>query len=125
MEVMGLKEAEYIAELIQTKKNPLLCIPAGSSTECVFSALVKLYEEGKVSFKDVKFVGLDEWYDYDRYEGTCRWMLDNALFKHIDVKEKICVSLTPILKTEKKNVQKWRSLSKIMVVLTACFWVWE
>ena len=26
---------------------------------------------------------------------------------------------------EKKNVQKWRSLSKIMVVLTACFWVWE
>ena len=52
-------------------------------------------------------------------------MLDNALFKHIDVKEEICVSLTPILKTEKKNVQKWRSLSKIMVVLTACFWVWE
>ena len=87
MEVMGLKEAEYFVELIQTKKNPLLCIPAGSSAECVFSALVKLYEEEMVSFKDVKFVGLDEWYDYDRYEGACRWMFDNALFKHIDVKE--------------------------------------
>lgn len=69
---MGLKEAEYIVEIIKTKKNPLLCIPAGSSADCVFSALVKLYEEGKVNFKNVKFVGLDEWYDYDRYEGTCR-----------------------------------------------------
>ncbi|MGN1404708.1 MAG: 6-phosphogluconolactonase [Erysipelotrichaceae bacterium] len=87
MEEMGLKEAEHIAEIIQAKKNPLLCIPAGSSAECVFSALVKLYEEGGISFKDVKFVGLDEWCGYYRYEGTCRWMLDNALFKHIDVKE--------------------------------------
>ena len=69
---MGLKEAEYIVEIIKTKKNPLLCIPACSSADCVFSAPVKLYEEGKVNFKNVKFVGLDEWYDYDRYEGTCR-----------------------------------------------------
>ena len=48
---MGLKEAEYIVEIIKTKKNPLLCIPACSSADCVFSALVKLYEEGKVNFK--------------------------------------------------------------------------
>ena len=84
---MGLKEAEYIVEIIKTKKNPLLCIPACSSADCVFSALVKLYEEGKVNFKNVKFAGVDEWCGCDRYEGTCRWMLDNALFKHIDVKE--------------------------------------
>ena len=48
---MGLKEAEYIVEIIKTKKNPLSCIPAGSSADCVFSALVKLYEEGKVNYK--------------------------------------------------------------------------
>ena len=84
---MGLKEAEYIVEIIKTKKNPLLCIPACSSAGCVFSALVKLYEEGKVNFKNVKFAGVDEWCGCDRYERTCRWMLDNALFKHIDVKE--------------------------------------
>lgn len=84
---MGLKEAEYIVEIIKTKKNPLLCIPACSSADCVFSALVKLYEEGKVNFKNVKFAVVDEWCGCDRYERTCRWMLDNALFKHIDVKE--------------------------------------
>lgn len=54
---------------------------------------------------------------------------DECLIMHclniLMLKKKICVSLTPILKTEKNNVQKWRSLSKIMVVLTACFWVWE
>ena len=54
---------------------------------------------------------------------------DGCLIMHclniLMLKKKICVSLTPILKTEKNNVQKWRSLSKIMVVLTACFWVWE
>ena len=54
---------------------------------------------------------------------------DGCLIMHclniLMLKKKICVSLTSILKTEKKNVQKWRSLSKIMVVLTACFWVWE
>ena len=66
---MGLKEAEYIVEIIKIKKNPLSCIPAGSSADCVFS--VKLYEEGKVNFKNVKFAGLDEWCGYDRYEGTC------------------------------------------------------
>lgn len=69
---MGLKEAEYIVEIIKTKKNPLLCIPACSSAGCVFSALVKLYEEGKVNFKNVKFAGVDEWCGCDRYEGTCR-----------------------------------------------------
>ena len=55
--------------------------------------------------------------------------VDGCLIMHclniLMLKKKICVSLTPILKTEKKDVQKWRSLSKIMVVLTACFWVWE
>ena len=53
---------------------------------------------------------------------------DGCLIMHclniLMLKKKICVSLTPILKTEKKNEQKWRSLSKIMVVLTACFWAW-
>ena len=68
---MGLKEAEYIVEIIKTKKNPLLCIPACSSADCVFSALVKLYEEGKVNFKNAKFAGVDEWCGCDRYEGTC------------------------------------------------------
>ena len=54
---------------------------------------------------------------------------DECLIMHclniLMLKKKKCVSLTPILKTEKNNVQKWRSLSKIMVALTACFWVWE
>ena len=123
MEVMGLKEAEYFAELIQTKKNPLLCILAGSSAECVFSALVKLYEEEMVSFKDVKFVGLDEWYDYDRYEGACRWMFDNALFKHIDVKEENMCLFNSNPEIEKKSVLRWKSSLKTMVETTIFFWM--
>ena len=123
MEVMGLKEAEYIVELIQTKKNPLLCIPAGSSAECVFSTLVKLYEEEMVSFKDVKFVGLDEWYDYDRYEGACRWMFDNALFKHIDVKEENMCLFNSNPEIEKKSVLRWKSSLKTMVETTIFFWM--
>lgn len=123
MEVMGLKEAEYIVELIQTKMNPLLCIPAGSSAECVFSTLVKLYEEEMVSFKDVKFVGLDEWYDYDRYEGACRWMFDNALFKHIDVKEENMCLFNSNPEIEKKSVLRWKSSLKTMVETTIFFWM--
>ena len=122
---MGLKEAEYIVEIIKTKKNPLSCISAGSSADCVFSALVKLYEEGKVNFKNVKFAGVDEWCGCIRYERTCQWMLDNALFKHIDVKEENMRFFNSNPEDREKNVLKWRSLSKIMVVLTACFWVWE
>ena len=123
MEVMGLKEAEYIVELIQTKMNPPLCIPAGSSAECVFSTLVKLYEEEMVSFKDVKFVGLDEWYDYDRYEGACRWMFDNALFKHIDVKEENMCLFNSNPEIEKKSVLRWKSSLKTMVETTIFFWM--
>lgn len=52
-------------------------------------------------------------------------MLDNALFKHIDVKEENMRFFNSNPEDREKNVLKWRSLSKIMVVLTACFWVWE
>ena len=88
-EEMGQIEAEHLAEIINSKENPLICVPAGQSCICMFNALIKMYEEGKVDFSKVKFVGLDEWYQCKQYEGTARWILDTTFLNHINFNEKI------------------------------------
>lgn len=86
VEEMGRTEALRIARLIQGKKDPLLCVPAGQSFICVFKELIEMYKKGAVDFSDVKFVGLDEWCGYDAYESSAGWILDTTFFNFINVR---------------------------------------
>lgn len=84
---LGRKEAEHIAELINSKEKPLLCLPAGQSFVSVYNALIEMYKKGDVSFEKVKIVGLDEWCDYGNYESSARWILDTSFFNYINLKK--------------------------------------
>lgn len=83
--------AHYIAGKINaakpTPEKPyVLGLPTGSSPIGTYKALVKLYQEGKVSFKNVVTFNMDEYVGIaeDHPESYHYFMWDN-LFKHIDI----------------------------------------
>ena len=84
-EELGKAEAKHIANLLNTKKDALLCLAAGQSTICVFDFLAEMNKNGEVDFSQVKIVGLDEWNGFAAYEGSAKWILDNSVFSKINV----------------------------------------
>ena len=58
---LSVKTAEQIAAIISEKPDALLCFPAGETSVGTFKQLIELNKKGKISFKNCKIVGLDEW----------------------------------------------------------------
>ncbi|MDO9549076.1 MAG: glucosamine-6-phosphate deaminase [Candidatus Marinimicrobia bacterium] len=83
--------AHYVARKINTAKPTaekpfVLGLPTGSSPIGTYQALVKLYKEGKVSFKYIVTFNMDEYVGIaqDHPESYHSFMWDN-LFRHIDI----------------------------------------
>ncbi|MFH2024314.1 MAG: glucosamine-6-phosphate deaminase [bacterium] len=83
--------AHYVARKINTAKptaeNPyVLGLPTGSSPIGTYKALVKLYKEGKVSFKNVVTFNMDEYVGIseDHHE-SYHYFMQDKLFRHIDI----------------------------------------
>lgn len=84
--------AEEIAKcyinLIKEKPNCVLGLATGSSGLGVYADLVKSYQEGKVSFKDVVTFNLDEYVGLDGSNNqSYRYFMNFNLFDHIDIKK--------------------------------------
>lgn len=93
-EEAAISIANHIVELINqfkpTDKKPfVLGLPTGSSPEPVYSHLIELYKEGKVSFKNVVTFNMDE---YCNIEPTDRqsyhYFMYDKFFNHIDIQKK-------------------------------------
>lgn len=78
-------EAMHLADLIHKKDDLLLCVPAGQSCVSLFKELIAMNKSKMIDFSKVKFVGLDEWCNYDNYEGSAGWILDTTFFNYINV----------------------------------------
>lgn len=85
--------ANYIAaKIIEANPTPerpfKLGLPTGSSPLATYHALIKLYEEGAVSFENVITFNMDEYIglpaDHPQSYHTFMW---NNFFNHIDVKK--------------------------------------
>ncbi|MBN2602320.1 MAG: glucosamine-6-phosphate deaminase [Candidatus Marinimicrobia bacterium] len=83
--------AYYVTHKINSAKptaeNPyVLGLPTGSSPIGTYKALIKLYKEGKVSFKNVVTFNMDEYVGIpeDHPESYHYFMWDN-LFSHVDI----------------------------------------
>jgi glucosamine-6-phosphate deaminase len=92
-ERMGKWVAHYIAQRINeaapTADKPyVLGLPTGSSPLSTYRELVKLYEDGKVSFKNVVTFNMDEYVGIpkDHPQSYYTFMWEN-LFSHIDIPE--------------------------------------
>ena len=84
-EISRLIAEEFIKQ-IQTKPNSVLGLATGTSPIEVYANLIKAYEEGRVSFRQVATFNLDE---YIGLEGThnqsYRYFMNKYLFNDIDI----------------------------------------
>lgn len=91
-EELSVRTAELIAGIIEKKPDALLCFPAGETSAGTFRHLIGLNKSGKVTFKDCKIVGLDEWLGLGEMSNeNCLAFLRKHFFDHIDYsKENLC-----------------------------------
>jgi glucosamine-6-phosphate isomerase len=91
-EELSSKTAEMIAEIIRKKPDALLCFPAGETSVGTFRHLISLNKAGKVSFRDTRIVGLDEWSNLGKMSSeNCLSFLKRNLFDQIDYsKDRFC-----------------------------------
>ena len=89
---LSVKTAEMIAGIITDKPDALLCFPAGETSVGTFKHLIELNKTGKISFKQCKIVGLDEWANMGKMKNeNCFSFLKKHLFDHIDYSdENLC-----------------------------------
>jgi glucosamine-6-phosphate isomerase len=85
---LSVKTAEMIAAVILEKPGALLCFPAGETSVGTFTRLIELTKNGKISFKECKIVGFDEWANLGEMKSeNCYSFLKKHLFDHIDYSE--------------------------------------
>lgn len=83
--------AHYVAHRINTSnatsENPfVLGLPTGSSPLGVYKELVALYEQGKVSFKNVVTFNMDEYVGLSEdHPQSYHYFMRENLFSHIDI----------------------------------------
>jgi glucosamine-6-phosphate isomerase len=89
---LSVKTADQIAAIITNKPDALLCFPAGETSVGTFKHLIELNKAGKISFKNCKIVGLDEWANIGTMRSeNCFSFLKKHFFDHIDYSdENLC-----------------------------------
>lgn len=82
----GKKAAEIIKEVINEKNDAVLGLATGSTPIEMYKALIEMYKNGEVSFKNVKSVNLDEYVGLaGDHEQSYRYFMDENLFNHVDI----------------------------------------
>ncbi len=87
-EEIGKAVANLIIEQVNEKPNSVLGFATGASPVPTYKSLIKAYNKGKVSFKDITTFNLDEYCDLSRDDKNSYYtFMHENLFNHIDVKE--------------------------------------
>ncbi len=87
-EQIGAAVANMIADHVNEKPNSVLGFATGASPLTTYNHLVKAYNNGKVSFKDITTFNLDEYCDLPQSDKNSYYtFMHENLFNHIDVKE--------------------------------------
>lgn len=78
--------ANNISKLINEKPNAVLGLATGGTAMGVYVELVKLFNEKKISFKQIKSFNLDEYYPIDdTNDQSYRYYMNHNLFDHVDI----------------------------------------
>ena len=78
--------AELFIEQINNKPNSVLGLATGTSPIDVYKNLIKAYEEGRVSFRQVATFNLDEYIGLEgTHEQSYRYFMNKYLFNNIDI----------------------------------------
>ena len=83
--------AKYIADKINSQKQKpfILGLPTGSSPLGIYSEFIKMYKEGKLSFKNTRTFNMDEYLGLEAsHPQSYRFFMMENLFNHIDIDPK-------------------------------------
>ena len=87
-EEIGKAVADLIIEQVNEKPDSVLGFATGASPVPTYKSLIKAYNKGKVSFKDITTFNLDEYCDLPKDDKNSYYtFMHENLFNHIDVKE--------------------------------------
>lgn len=83
---LSKKAANLLASQITLKPNSVLGLATGSTPMGAYSELIRIYEEGDISFGEVVTFNLDEYYGLDKENAQSYYyfMMEN-LFKHVNI----------------------------------------
>ena len=85
---MSEKCVHDLLEFIQPLKSPLLCTASGDTPKGMYKELIKQVKENNIDISNWHFIGLDEWAGMNGTdEGSCRYHLDNDLFRPLQIAE--------------------------------------
>ncbi len=82
----SISAAQVMADVIKNKPDAVIGLATGSSPINMYKELIRMYEAGELSFKNVKSVNLDEYVgltpDHDQ---SYAYFMNENLFKSIDI----------------------------------------
>jgi len=85
-EEMSKKACSVLLKKINSLENPVLGMATGSTPEGLYQQLIRAYQEGKVSFKQVSTFNLDEYVGIDPgNQNSYHYYMKDKLFGHIDL----------------------------------------
>jgi len=83
---MSQRASSIILGLISKKSNPVLGLATGSTPEGMYQCLIKAYEQGDISFKNVTTFNLDEYVGLTKEDANSyHSYMKEKLFNHIDI----------------------------------------
>jgi len=85
-EGIAKQAAQIYKELLAQKPNAVLGFATGSTPLDLYAELIRLYEAGEISFKDVTTFNLDEYVGLEpTHDQSYRYFMEHNLFNHIDL----------------------------------------
>ena len=91
-EKMSKQAASDVIDMMQSRKDPLICTASGDSPAGLYKELAERVSSKQLNTSNWFFVGLDEWIPMNgNDEGSCRYHLNKELFRPLQTgDEKIC-----------------------------------
>ncbi len=87
-QAISTRATQLVADILAKKPNAVLCLASGHTPIGTFQQLVKMAQAGDIDLSGCTFIGLDEWVGIAQAkEGSCRYFLDENLFKPLGTKE--------------------------------------
>lgn len=85
-DALSERACSFLVERINELENPVLGLATGSTPEGLYKQIIKKYNQGKVSFQEVKTFNLDEYVGIERTDpNSYYYFMKDKLFDHINI----------------------------------------
>jgi glucosamine-6-phosphate deaminase len=89
VEEMSRCGAEIVAEVMFSKKSPVLGLATGSTPVKMYQELIKMHKAGKLDFAKVRSFNLDEYVGLaETHDQSYRYFMNFNLFNHVNINKK-------------------------------------